>query len=139
MAYTRNPTWVDGVGFTLITADKLEHIESGIEAAAAVADAVATQAINAQTGTTYTLQASDAGKIVKMTNAAAITLTVPNSVFGAGQRVDIIVAGAGMVTATAGSGVTLHGTPSLVSRAQWSALSVLYLAANEAVVVGDLA
>src|SRR5215207_6946210 len=34
---------------------------------------------NAQTGTTYTLAASDAGKRVKLTNAAAITLTLPNS------------------------------------------------------------
>lgn len=139
MAYTRNPTWVDGVGNTLITATLLNHLEDGLVTAAGVADAVATQAINAQTGTTYTLQASDAGKIVKMTNAGAIALTVPNAVFAAGQRVDIVVAGAGMVTVGAGAGATVHGTPSLVSRAQWSALSVLFLSASEAVVVGDLA
>jgi hypothetical protein len=33
--------------------------------------------VNAQTGTTYTLQASDNGKVVTFDNAAAITLTVP--------------------------------------------------------------
>ena len=41
------------------------------------------QAINTQTGTAYTLAASDAGKLVTLTNAAAITLTVPGNVFTA--------------------------------------------------------
>ena len=96
------------------------------------------QAVNAQTGTAYTLAASDAGKLVTLTNAAAITLTVPGNVFTAGQRVDCIVAGAGMVTAV-GSSCTVNGTPSLVSRAQWSAFTVLFTSATTAVLVGDLA
>ena len=97
------------------------------------------QFINAQTGTTYTLQASDASKLVTCTNSGAITVTVPASTFSAGQRVDLLVLGAGMVTVAAGSGMTLNGTPSLVSRAQYSALTVLFLSATSAVVVGDLA
>ena len=96
------------------------------------------QAINAQTGTTYTLVAADAGKLVTLANAAAITLTVPGSVFTAGRRVDVLVLGAGMVTAV-GSSCTVNGTPSLVSRAQYSAFSVLFTSATTAVVVGDLA
>lgn len=96
------------------------------------------QAINAQTGTAYTLQASDAGKVVTLTNAAAITLTVPGNVFTTGQRVDCIVLGAGMVTAV-GSSCTVNGTPSLVSRAQWSAFTVLFTSATTAIVIGDLA
>ena len=96
------------------------------------------QAINAQTGTTYTLDAADAGKLVTLANAAAITLTVPGSVFTAGQRVDVLVLGAGMVTA-AGSSCAVNGTPSLVSRAQYSAFTVLFTSATTAVVVGDLA
>ena len=95
------------------------------------------QAINTQTETAYTLAASDAGKLVTLTNAAAITLTVPGNVFTAGQRVDCIVAGAGMVTAV-GSSCTVNGTPSRVSRAQWSAFTVLFTSATTAVVVGDL-
>ena len=35
--------------------------------------------INEQTGTAYTLVGGDAGKLIKMTNAAANTLTVPPS------------------------------------------------------------
>ena len=96
------------------------------------------QAINTQTGTAYTLAASDAGKLVTLTNAAAITLTVPGNVFTAGQRVDVLVLGAGMVTVV-GSSCTVNGTPSLVSRAQWSAFTVLFTSATTAVLVGDLA
>ena len=96
------------------------------------------QPINPQTGTTYTLVASDAGKLVTLTNSAAITLTVPGNVFTAGQRVDCLVADAGMVTAV-GSSCTVTGTPSLVSRAQWSAFTVLFTSATTAVMIGDLA
>ena len=96
------------------------------------------QTINAQTGTTYTLVASDAGKLVTLTNSAAITLTVPGNVFTAGQRVDCLVADAGMVTAV-GSSCTVSGTPFLVSRAQWSAFTVLFTSATTAVMIGDLA
>ncbi len=95
--------------------------------------------INAQTGTTYTLVAGDEGKTVTLSNAAAITLNAPGSVFVAGARVDCIVIGAGMVTVVGTSGATVNGTPSLVSRAQWSAFSILWLSATQAVVVGDLA
>ena len=93
--------------------------------------------INARTGTAYTLVAGDAGKVVTLTNAAAITLTVPGSVFTAGQRVDVLVLGAGMVTVV-GSSCTVNGTPSLVSRARYSAFTVLFTSATTAVVVGDL-
>ena len=101
--------------------------------------APATQTINAQTGTTYTLVAPDAGKVVTATNASPVTVTVPASMFTTGQRVDVLQSGAGSVTLAAGAGMTLHGTPSLVTRAQWSAVSVLFLTATEGVVIGDLA
>ena len=130
------PTWSTLSG-------KPPVIGAGADAAAARAaigagtlNADTAQAINAQTGTTYTLVAADAGRLATLTNAAAITLTVPAGVFTAGQRVDVLVLGAGMVTAVAGAGATLTGTPSLVSRAQYSAFTVLYLTASSAVVIG---
>ena len=67
--------------------------------------------INDQTGTSYTLALTDAGKDVRCTNAAAVTLTVPpNSsvAFTVGSVVLFSQGGAGAVTATAGSGVTLR-------------------------------
>lgn len=95
------------------------------------------QPINAQTGTSYTLQTSDAGKLVTLTNAASITLTVP-AVLSPGQGVDVAVLGTGRVTIV-GDGVTLLGTPSLTSRAQYSAFTIRQLDATNALVVGDLA
>ena len=102
--------------------------------------ALAAQTINAQTGTSYTLQASDAGKLVTLTNSAAITVTVPASTFTAGQRVDVAVLGAGMVTLV-GSGITLNPEAglSLVSRAQWSAFTIYFLTATTAFVTGSMA
>lgn len=138
MAYTRNPTWVDGQGNTLITAALLNHLEDGVVTTSQVADAVATQAINSQTGTTYTPVAADAGKLIKLSNASAVTLTIPSATFSAGQRLDILGYGAGLITVAAGSGMTLRGS-SLTSRAQYSVLSVFFLSASEAVVAGDLA
>jgi hypothetical protein len=97
------------------------------------------QAINAQTGTTYTLVAGDAGKVVTLSNAGAITLNAPGSVFTAGQRIDVVVIGAGMATVVGTSGATANGTPSLVSRAQWSAFTILWTGRSECIVIGDMA
>jgi hypothetical protein len=66
---------------------------------------------NAQTGTTYTLVAGDAGKRVKLTNAAAITLTLPNSL-AADFTCMVEQGGAGQVTFSAAGGATLHNRQS---------------------------
>lgn len=68
-------------------------------------------AFNDQTGTTYTLQASDAGKVVTCTNASAITVTCPNSL-GVGFNCTVIQGGAGQVTFSAASGAAIHNRQS---------------------------
>lgn len=98
------------------------------------------QIINAQTGTTYTLVLADATKLVTMSNGAASTLTVPpNSsvAIAVGDRVDVSQLGAGQVTLAAGVGVTLYYTASLKLRAQFSAVSLLKIATNSWLLVGD--
>ena len=102
--------------------------------------APATQPINAQTGA-YTLVASDAGKIVKMTLAAAADLTVPANVFTAGQRVDIADRGTARVTVVAGSGMTVNPPAggSLVMEGQYAYASLVFLSATEADLVGLVA
>ena len=62
--------------------------------------------INAQTGTTYTLQTTDNGKTVTLDNAAAITVTVPTGL-GATFSADLVQIGTGNVYVEAGSGATL--------------------------------
>ena len=99
---------------------------------------------NAQTGTTYTLVLTDANaKLVTMSNAGAITLTIPPDIFTAGQTIDIQSIGAGLTTFAAGAGVTITSTGAVVAapvlRAQYSACTVICTASNVFTVVGDIA
>ena len=99
--------------------------------------------INAQTGTTYTLVAADASyKLVTASNAAAITVTVPPSVFTAGDVINLQQIGAGQVTFAQGAGVTITSTGATATapalRAQYSACSVVCTASNTFTVIGDL-
>jgi hypothetical protein len=104
--------------------------------------AAAPQEINAQTGTTYTTVLSDAGKLVTLSNASAITLTIPpNSsvAYPIGTRIDFIQIGAGQVTVAGGIGVTVNSTPTLKFRAQHSAASCIKIGTDTWQLVGDLA
>ena len=99
--------------------------------------------LNAQTGTTYSLVIGDATyKLVTASNAAAITITVPPSLFAIGDTINIQQIGAGQVTFAAGSGVTITSTGATSAapklRAQFSAATVVCTAANTFTIVGDL-
>lgn len=63
--------------------------------------------LNAQTGTTYTAVAGDSGKLVTLSNSSAITVTLPPSVYSAGEQINFVQLGAGQVTFSQGSGVTI--------------------------------
>lgn len=66
--------------------------------------------LNAQTGTTYTLVLTDAGKTITLSNAAAVTLTVPTNAsvaFPTNTVVTVVNRGAGTVTIS-GAGVTFQ-------------------------------
>jgi hypothetical protein len=98
--------------------------------------------VNAQTGTTYTPVLADQGKMVTLSNAAAITVSLPQDsdvAYPVGSWIDFAVINTGMVTFVAGSGATVNGTPSLVSRARWSAVTAVKYAANSWIIIGDLA
>ena len=99
-------------------------------------------ALNAQTGTTYTLVAADSGKLVTSSNASAVVITIPPSVFATGEQINVQSIGAGITSFAAGVGVTITSTgatsaaPNL--RAQFSAATVICTAANTFTIVGDL-
>lgn len=85
--------------------------------------------LNQQTGTTYTLQASDSGKIVELTNAAAIALTA-DPALPAGFACTIIQGGAGVVTvASSGSG-TVVNRQSQFKTAGANAMCAIYVRSN---------
>ena len=79
----------------------------------------------------YTLQASDSGKLVEMSSATAVALTVPPSVFAAGEQVNVIATGAAsaVITFTAGSGVTILSVGATAAapklRAQYSSATLI--------------
>jgi hypothetical protein len=94
--------------------------------------------VNAQTGTTYTLVASDANKLVTATNAGAITVTIPAGVFSVGQSINIVQLGAGQVTFQGDGTSTVYSTPGVKLRAQYSIATVACIATNTFLLVGDL-
>jgi len=91
---------------------------------------------NLQTGTTYTLVLTDAGKVVEMNNASANTLTIPANAsvaFPVDTRIDVVQYGAGLTTVAITSD-TLTGDA--VSTGQYKAMSLWKRAATEWVVIG---
>ena len=99
-------------------------------------------AFNAQTGTTYTLAASDLGKLVTTSNASSVTVTIPPSIFSAGDVINVQSIGTGLTTFAQGSGVTITSTGATSTapklRARYSAASVICTASNTFTVIGDL-
>ena len=99
-------------------------------------------AINNVTGTTYTLQAGDLNDLVTLSNAAAITLTIPPSVFSANDVVNVSQTGAGQVSFAQGAGVTINSSGATATapklRVQYSSAAVICTASNTFLVVGDI-
>ena len=99
-------------------------------------------AFNAQTGTTYTLVASDSSKLVTTSNAAAVTVTIPPAIFTAGEQINVQSIGVGLTTFAAGAGVTITSTGATsaapILRAQNSACTIICTASNTFTVIGDL-
>jgi hypothetical protein len=111
---------------------------------AAQMDDVATAmiALNAQIGTTYTTVLADDGKLVTCDNGSAIALTIPPSSsvnYGIGTQINVMQLGAGVVTITAGVGVTLRSQGSkLKTNGQYSVATCVKIATDTWVVVGNL-
>lgn len=97
---------------------------------------------NAQTGTTYTLVLTDAGKMVTLSNASAITLTVPTNAsvaFPVNTRIDLLQYGAGQVTVAAAGGVTIASKASALKlSAQYAGATLWKKATDTWVLVGDI-
>jgi hypothetical protein len=96
-----------------------------------------------QTGTSYTLDLYDANTYVRLDNAAAIVLTIPpNSAVA--FPVDTVISfeqtGAGIVTVTPGSGVTVNSRGgALVSAGQYAVFQVKKVATDVWTLLGDVA
>ena len=102
--------------------------------------------INAQTGTSYTTVLADNGKLVTLSNVAAIAVTIPpNSsvAYPVGAQINMTQLGAGQVTVSGGSGVTVVSTGATAAtpktRAQYSTLTAIQTSTDNWLVAGDIA
>ena len=96
---------------------------------------------NTQTGTTYTLAAADAGKLLTLDNAAAIAVTIPTNAavsIPVGSKFDIMQFGAGKVTFS-WAGTTINSKWGLKSIwAQWVGVTLIKTATDTRVIAWDL-
>jgi len=133
--YPISAAYTDG---QVLSASNVNGISTAINEIAALQ-------INAQTGTTYTLALTDAAKVVTLTNASAITLSIntdANVNFAIGTQILLYQGGAGQVTVSA----TTPGTTSIRSNGSKTKLNgqyavgvVMKIAANEWVFFGNTA
>jgi hypothetical protein len=98
--------------------------------------------VNNVTNTAYTLQLSDAGKVVRLTNSSAMTLTVPadSSVnFEVGQEIILTQFGSGEVTVSEGVDVTVNSLGgNLGLLGQYAVARLIKVASDEWLLSGDL-
>jgi hypothetical protein len=98
---------------------------------------ITANAINALTGTTYSLLSSDNGKVITWSNAGGVTLTVPSGL-PVGFNTTIIQIGAGAVGIT-GSGTTLNSFEGKRRTAgQHAAVSIISYSSNVFNIAGGL-
>lgn len=110
-----------------------------VSAASAGTDYVAVAAnVNAQAGTTYTLQASDNGKVITISNSGAITVTVPTGL-GAGFNCLIVQLGTGQITISASSTTIYNRQSHTKTAGQYATVSLVSHTANTFILGGDTA
>ena len=85
---------------------------------------------------------ADAGRLVTVSSSSSASITVPgdsSAAFPVGTHVDIARLGVGAVNAVAATGVTVSATPGLSLRDRYSTGTLIKLAGNSWLLVGDLA
>ncbi len=145
---SNNRTPTDGSVATAKIADgavATAKIADGSVTKAKLASTTALQAFNAQTGTSYTLGLSDAdfGLMLTLSNASAITLTVPNESsvnFPVGSSINFTQLGAGQVTVAAASGVTINSQGAkMKTTGTYAVGSLIKMSSNNWLLFGNLA
>jgi hypothetical protein len=105
--------------------------------------------VNSQTGTTYTVVAGDAQKLVTLANSSAITVTIASNATQAlpiGTQITLSQYGTGQVTVVGASSpnpVTIVSTALTAnqpkSRVQYSTMTLIQTSTDNWLVVGDIA
>jgi len=104
---------------------------------ALAAKAPLTPAVNAKTGS-YTLVAGDNGEFI--TCSGTFNITIPSATFAAGDRVDFVNIGTGVITFLQGSGQTINSVDAAVTiDTQWAGATFFFTSSTAGVLVGKLA
>jgi len=94
------------------------------------------------TGTSYSLNAADAGALVKTTNSSAVTITVPSNAsvaYAARTVISIVQYGAGQVTIQGAAGVTINSRATVdTTIGQYATATLIRMAADEWLMFGGL-
>ncbi len=93
--------------------------------------------MNAQTGTTYTLSATDNGKVITLDNGSAITVTIPAGLVD-GFNCLLVQKGAGKVTVTKAGGGSLNNRSSQTKTAgQHAIVTIVHIGSEVYILSGD--
>lgn len=115
----------------------LQDLKNAFLSAVALGGTGAAQ-VTTVSGTSRTLSASDANKIIYCTSSSAVTITTASGL-GAGFNCTIIQGGTGKVTVAQGSSTTLVSYSSLFSTmGQYAVISLVAPVANTFVAAGNL-
>ena len=128
------------VAVSSVTSTELGYVSGVTSAVQTQVDSKTAKLIttNRQTAS-YTLVLSDADKLVEMNVGSANNLTVPASVFSAGQQILLAQYGAGQTTIVAGSGMTIRSNGGkLKLNVQYSGATLIFLSSSEAYLFGDI-
>ena len=129
--YPLSEAYTDG---QVLTAANVNSITEGV-------NDIAFGVFNAQTGTTYTLALTDVAKVVSLTNAASITLTIPTNAtvaFPTGTQILLYQGGAGQVT-VGGAGVTIRSNGTKLKIAgHYAVAGLLKIGTDEWVLFGNV-
>ena len=154
--FTANTATVNPINFstaaaTLLSTRQLGAIEwdntqlyitSSTQFAALNRNAIATATvlINTQTGTTFAPALTDAGRLITLSNASAIAVTIAADAttdFPVGTQLLLMQLGAGQVTVSGAVGVTIVSRSGTKTAGQYALISLIKVAANQWVVGGD--
>ena len=94
--------------------------------------------VQAETGTSRGLLASDNGTIINCSNGSAISITIPDNL-PTGFNCMIIQSGSGRVTLSASSSATLNNKNGLLTSGQYAIMTLVHLGSDVFIISGDTA
>lgn len=96
--------------------------------------------VTTSSATNYTPTIADNNKLIQFTNSSAISITIPTNAtvsYPIGANINFVQNGTGQITVAGDTGVTVNASFGLKSRAQYSLMTVIKVATNTWLLVGD--